>query len=620
MNSSKHIQHRVSETSNILGNFLQYLPDLIWLVDTDCNLLAFNRRFQVYYHSITGKKIKKGMNFFEYIPEKYYRFWKSIFQKSINNQNFSTEQSFKVLNSKYFFELTVNKVKSGFQERDGLLVYGRDITKRKLYEEKLINSEKKFRKLFEESPLGIGIVCSDTYKIVDSNKSLTSMLEYSLEELKNLSVVEITHPEDISKEWDFVNKLQNGEIPSYTIEKRFITKSKKTLWAKLTSTAIKTEEGKSIYGIGIVENITEQKSTFNSLLKSQENLKLAITEAENANQAKISFLSNISHELRTPINSIIGFTELINSDERLPADLKKFSEALLNNGNHLIDLTNDLIDLSKIEAGKIELKEEAFYLEHLINSIKDMFFLECEKRGINLSLNLSEKIPKIILSDKNRLKQVLINLVGNAIKFTPQGKVDLSVKLISENRNKFLNRKIYKLRFEVKDNGQGIPEDKVQTIFQPFEQGRFNKVGSGLGLSISALLVKMMGGEINIWSKENLGTCFWFEIFIKALSSVQTINPITKDENQENTTHLPVRKVKEILPTLYSLPYTVFKAIKESIEVQDFQKLHTILNEIQPSNNKDCKNIDCLKEIIDDYDYYMIKLLSDSLENLPSTL
>ncbi len=221
----------------------------------------------------------------------------------------------------------------------------------------------------------------------------------------------------------------------------------------------------------------------------------------------------MSHELRTPLNAILGFTQVMQLDQSLTGDHQRYVGIINQSGEHLLGLINDVLELSKIEAGRITLYETEFDLHQLLHSLSDMLQLKAVSKGLELNFEYDANIPQYIKTDENKLRQVLINLLGNAIKFTNQGKVTLRVRA-TENPQVFSSI-AYQLYFEVEDTGLGIAAHELTNLFQPFQQttaGQLSKEGTGLGLRISQKFVELMGGEITVRSQLNQGSCFAFYI------------------------------------------------------------------------------------------------------------
>ncbi|MEH2250244.1 ATP-binding protein [Nostoc sp.] len=246
----------------------------------------------------------------------------------------------------------------------------------------------------------------------------------------------------------------------------------------------------------------------------EKELRFAEEVAQNSSQAKSEFLANMSHELRTPLNGILGFTQILQRTESLSEKGRKGVGIIYQCGSHLLTLINDVLDLSKIEARKLELHPVDFYLPAFIDSVTEICRIRAEQKVIAFHVELDPDLPTGIHADEKRLRQVLINLLGNAIKFTNQGSVTFKVQVIGQESN--ANGQInYKIRFQVIDTGMGITPEQAEKIFQPFEQAGNQKrqsEGTGLGLAISQKIVLLIGGQIQVESEFGKGSTFWFEV------------------------------------------------------------------------------------------------------------
>jgi len=271
--------------------------------------------------------------------------------------------------------------------------------------------------------------------------------------------------------------------------------------------------------------LEESKVAEEEAIASQEELSVINENLMYANKAKSEFLSNMSHEIRTPLAGIIGIVDILleNDDEKL--DRKEHLMMVKNSANNLKNIINDILDFSKIQAGKFEIRQEPFKLREMINGIKYMFEPEIKKKNLKFILNIDENVENILLGDELRLNQILNNLLGNAIKFTDQGKIQLKVI------QKFKDKTKTKLRFEIQDTGLGISDDVKNIIFESFSQGDLSNTkkfqGTGLGLAISKQLVELMGGKINFESYLNVGTTFYVDI---AFTYSNEIKEETKQE------------------------------------------------------------------------------------------
>jgi len=236
-------------------------------------------------------------------------------------------------------------------------------------------------------------------------------------------------------------------------------------------------------------------------------------QAEAANQAKSAFLANMSHELRTPLNAILGFTQLMDRDPSLTADQLEYLGIINRSGEHLLALINDVLEMSKIEAGKVTLQEKSFDLYRQLEGLEEIFGLRAETKGLKLIFRRDENVPRYIVADEGKLGQVLSNLLGNAVKFTSEGNVTLRVTTSPSAHPAETQRRT--LNFEVQDSGPGIAPKEMPAIFDAFvqsETGRDAQEGTGLGLTISRQFVHLMGGDLTLTSQLGQGSCFRFDV------------------------------------------------------------------------------------------------------------
>ncbi|MDK2939837.1 MAG: hypothetical protein PWQ51_2002 [Methanolobus sp.] len=379
-----------------------------------------------------------------------------------------------------------------------------ELEQRKKTEEELAESKKKYEDLVEKSH-SIILKWSRNGEILFLNKFGISLFGYEKQEIIGKNVVGTILPEydDNGRSFSyFVDELfENSDIFENNISEN-ICKDGRRLWISWSNNLMHDQEGRvtGMYSVGT--DITERKRFEEELLRTKE-------DAEAANIAKSEFLANMSHEIRTPMNSIIGFNDILLETE-LNEQQRHFVEVVQKSGKHLLDLIEDILDLSKIEAGKFELEMFDFNLSDMMESFVNTMSLRAHSKGLKLILNIDDNVPSRLRGDSGRLLQILTNLTGNAIKFTSEGEVKIHVSV------GFQTDKSTILLFTVSDTGIGIPENKIETIFEKFSQvdasntRRFG--GTGLGLSISKQLVEMMGGEIGATSQEGKGSDFWFTV------------------------------------------------------------------------------------------------------------
>jgi signal transduction histidine kinase/CheY-like chemotaxis protein len=279
--------------------------------------------------------------------------------------------------------------------------------------------------------------------------------------------------------------------------------------------------------------IAERKRAEQESRQAREAAEKAQRAAEAASRAKSIFLTNMSHELRTPLNAILGFSELMARDSNLTRKQQENLATIGRSGEHLLTLINDVLELSKIEAGRVELQPEAFDLHHMLLNLEEMFRLRAEQKGLALVFERSPSVPQYVRVDRGKLRQALINLLGNAVKFTHEGSIVLRVAQIGESANrrisKSANQQISELQtcrlaFEVEDTGVGIAPDELDKAFDAFVQtssGRQSKRGTGLGLPISHQYVQMMGGNMSVRSEPAEGSCFQFDVPVEVVDAAE---------------------------------------------------------------------------------------------------
>ena len=390
---------------------------------------------------------------------------------------------------------------------------------RHLAEQKFKESEERWHLVLEGNNDGIGDWDCTTNEVFLSARYKT-MLGYLDDDLApNIdSWIKLVHPDDLTRVMSMIENYWANETPNYIIEHRMRCKDGSYKWILARGMAL-FKDGKPMRMIGSHTDVTESKQAELELAKAKE-------AADFANKAKSEFLANMSHELRTPLNGILGFVQILQRDRNLTPKQIEGINVIRECGIHLLDLIADILDLSKIEAKKMELLESDFHFPNFLQGVVEICAPSAVQKGITFTYLPSANLPIGILADNKRLRQILLNLLGNAIKFTDFGGVTFKVDAIASG-NSYLEvdnvdqspYPIHKVRFQVEDTGIGISPEQLENIFLPFEQAgnsQSNAEGTGLGLAITEKLVGIMGGSINLKSEAGKGSTFWLDLDLKA--------------------------------------------------------------------------------------------------------
>lgn len=398
-----------------------------------------------------------------------------------------------------------------------------DISDRQKAETALREAEEKYRNIYENALSGIFQITSDG-KYLSANPALAKLYGYE-------STAELIAAQPNLKNQLYVNSQRRQQFMSLmnlygilsNFESQIYKKDNSIIWVSENSRIVCDEEGNLLYYEGFIKDITANKEAEIQMQQAKE-------AAEAANKAKSTFLANMSHELRSPLNAVLGFAQVMIRSKTLSKDNQENVGIILRSGEHLLNLINQVLDLSKIEAGRTTINKKSFDLYRLLDDLEDMFALKTEEKGLQLLFDRDAEVPHYICTDEVKLRQVLINLLNNAIKFTLSGRVSVQVRGDTGKKHNNSNAKIpgcYSLYFEVQDTGAGIAPDEINQLFEAFVQtktGRDSQEGTGLGLAISRQFVQLMGGDITVSSEVEKGTIFQFDIQVNLVEDTEIEN------------------------------------------------------------------------------------------------
>ena len=383
----------------------------------------------------------------------------------------------------------------------------REIRVRSRAEKKFKNSEQKYRQLVQNAN---SIVVQWTFsgEITFFNEFAHNFFGYSEKEIKNTNFrSEFFNQKKIQPH---IEEFIDNPEKHFVVQTENLCKNQKKVWIQWNNRSVRQIDDQICEILSIGTDITDRK-------RYEEELKIAKQKAEASTRAKSEFLANMSHEIRTPMNGITGMTELL-IDTPLTRKQKEYTGTISKSAHALLDILNDILDFSKIEAGKFKLEPRPFNFQELVENLGLLLVTKTEKKNLDFILHYASDVPNYLVGDAGRLRQILMNLVGNAIKFTHKGFVMLDIIKLTETEDDVT------LQIEVKDSGQGISEENQRSIFKKFTQidntstRRFD--GTGLGLAISKQLVEMMGGTLELTSKLEEGSTFFFSITLPRSKSV----------------------------------------------------------------------------------------------------
>ncbi|MDX6546954.1 MAG: two-component system, sensor histidine kinase and response regulator [Gaiellales bacterium] len=409
----------------------------------------------------------------------------------------------------------------------GLGKVTRDLTEQTLLRE----ADARFRAIVDDAPIGMALIAPDG-RWLRVNEALVEMTGYSETELLSRTFKDITHLDDVDASAEHIRRLLAGETTKIEMEKRYLRADGRTIWVQLSVSLVRGRADAPVQLVAQIQDISQRKH-------SQETLAAAHEQAVEASRLKSAFVANMSHEIRTPLNGVIGMAGLL-LDSGLNDEQREYTEAVRTSADALMSVIEGILDFSKIEAGKLELDKQVFDVRELVDSACAMLATQAADRDIELMCWAESRVAQCVYGDGPRLRQILVNLLTNALKFTSEGEVVLHV---TEHRM----GERPGLRFEVRDTGIGIDRSAITWIFDSFAQADGSTTrrygGTGLGLSISKRLVELMGGQIGVESIPGKGSTFWFTVAVETAESSQgaieptrprNVRMLVVDDNQTN--------------------------------------------------------------------------------------
>ncbi len=521
------------------------VPDMIWAKDLDDNYIFANKVICQKLLKCDERESPLGKNDLFFAMRERERGFQHTFGEICTESDQvikKTRQPARFLEDglvrgKY---LALDIYKAPFFDDTGKLIgsvgAGRDVTLDIRIQKELEESEARYR-LLAENVRDVIWILDEQLTPLFVTPSIKELSGYSPKEFRSLPL-EMHLPPKYHKKFTVIRKFLNYELennshnPTRYWEFEFIRKDGVTIWLETLTSTMRDSDGSFEGFICITRETTKRVKAEQELVKAKE-------AALAASQTKSEFLANMSHEIRTPMNGVLGMMQLL-KDTPLSEEQKGYVNTAIESGASLLNLISDILDFSKIEAGKLELIEEPFSLQPLLESIIDSFYAPLAEKDISIFSTIDEQIPKRIIADPARLRQILTNLISNSVKFTEKGKISIIANITPTGKGKNA-----RLLFKIADTGIGISEKFAKHLFEPFVQAdgssRRKYRGTGLGLSIVKQLVEEMGGSVQLESIEGEGTTIYFDILLQLEKAAQAANRETK------ATDIPILEPMHIL-------------------------------------------------------------------------
>jgi len=579
---NERLERTVQRRTNTLASLIKNLQTGILLEDENRKVLLTNQKFCDYFEipvrpeELIGEDCSDAVGMVGHLLDDPEAFDQRI-NRLLLNMQVHTNEIISLKNGRVLKRDFI-PIYSGREYLGHLWKY-QDITKEYHYEERIRQSEEKYRGIIENMQLGLLEVDLD-HNIIKAYDWFCGMTGYTRDELEGKNAIELLLPDRFRNVMDTADaKRANGEQSIYEVQLK--RKDGSLIWVLVSGAPFYDNNGKPVGSIGIHYNITDRKEL-------EGELRVAREMADNAREAEKQFLANMSHEIRNPINAIAGLINLL-YDTELSKEQLDYLNSIKYAADILLGLISDILDISKIEAGKMELNEREIELSEVIKAVIQTSKFKSSNDQLKFEWQISPELNKPVIADPTVINQVFLNLMGNAIKFTEKGTISVKVEPIQQTPV------MVTVKCTVKDTGIGISSEQMERIFESFRQAskqtKLKYGGTGLGLSIVRQLVQMYGGEINVHSEEGKGSEFVFTMnFKRAFTGTETINelPLYHSEVVSSTGRLLVVEDNKInqqyltgLLKKWNMEFDIANNGAEAMELISKTQYSTVLMDIR---------------------------------------
>lgn len=596
----EHTEEITTKESN-LRSILENTDDEIFLINSQYQLIDFNKNFENNFYARYGVFVENGRNIFSMLPKEYNDLSEKLKVRIDRALQGQQRTYYDTTNLGYYESITEVKIfpiRSNTRNITGVSIFVRDCTEQKRSEDIIHQNQLLLSSINRNIKEGL-YRSTPSKGMIYVNQAFVEMFGFE-DEQDALSADSKNLYDDVNGRNRLVRLIEeHGSFNNKEV--RFRKKDGTPFWGLLSSMRSIDSEG-NIYYDGAIRDISHIKAYEKEIIRSKE-------IAENATRAKSDFLATMSHEIRTPMNGVIGMTSLL-ADTKLTPQQQEFVDTIKVSGEHLLNIINDILDFSKIEAGHLELENSAFDLNSCIEEIMNLFSGRAYEKNIELFYRVTDSETLQLKGDVTRLRQVIVNLIGNAIKFTQEGEVVIDIR-IDERKNKHVN-----LTISVEDTGIGIPEGKLNKLFKPFSQVDNSTTrkygGTGLGLAISKRLIELMGGQLQVESTPGKGTMFFFNLKMEECEVVEKRNTNLKSLKGKRILIVDDNRTNQlILEQLF---------IKNGMQVEAYESPLVALNLLAQGKHFDLGLIDMKMPEIDGIEFAKSLYALENVKETPLIL